>query len=117
MNVINHETLEKLKLVQVPGRPDVISRVIELFFSTMPERVQNIEKYYACTDLNSMAREAHSLKSSARTVGAESMANLCQKIESQDFSALDKGEILNQLKNEVVSVTTELKSVLKSRST
>ena len=80
-NMIELSVLNQLEELQSDGEPDIIIEVIDLFLTTSLERVEAIQKFSEKDDRMSASRQAHALKSSAKTLGALELGDLCQKIE------------------------------------
>ncbi len=108
---INTKALESLNLLQTEGEPDVVLEITELFFLTAPSKVEKIERHIAAGEMDSARKEAHGLKSSAYSLGAELLASICQDIE--DLEGSETGYQLGQsLRNEYNLAATELKKII-----
>jgi CheY-like chemotaxis protein len=91
-SLINQATLAQFDELQMEGQPDILIEIIESFLKTSPKRVDQIVSFLESGDFEGSAREAHSLKSSANTLGAEELGKLCQRIE--DRAELDDNAIV-----------------------
>jgi HPt (histidine-containing phosphotransfer) domain-containing protein len=64
------------------GMSEIVVEVLESFLKQGPADIDRLVAALAGGDLPSSRRAAHSLKGSCLTVGAESLAAACQRIES-----------------------------------
>jgi HPt (histidine-containing phosphotransfer) domain-containing protein len=69
------------------GMTEVIVEVLEAFLKEGPSDIDRIVAALAGGDLPSARQNAHRLKGACLTVGAESLAATCQRIESLDENA------------------------------
>jgi signal transduction histidine kinase/DNA-binding response OmpR family regulator len=60
--------------------------VVALFIKDAPMRIRAIEQAAATADLQSLSREAHSLKGSASNIGAVALYTVCARIEADAIS-------------------------------
>ncbi|RZI42568.1 PAS domain S-box protein [Herbaspirillum sp. HC18] len=74
--------------------PAVIAEFLDDFRATATEAVAEIEAAYAVRAAQGIGAVAHKLKSSARTVGADDLADLCQLLEEagriSDWSTIEE---------------------------
>ncbi len=82
MSHLNLELIEKLRSFQIPGEPDMITEIVGILLSTAPSKMNSLTLQIASGDLVAASKEAHSLKSSALSLGAERLGAICQAIES-----------------------------------
>ena len=75
------EALQALRDLQRPGRPDVLTRVIDLFVSDAPRLVAAMVGAAASNDAEALRHAAHTLKSTSANVGAVSLSANCREIE------------------------------------
>ena len=108
---VDLEGSETLSSLIADGGEEVARELIALFMEDAPARCKEIGDAIRRGDAPAAAAAAHSLKSSAGTVGANRMARLCAQVEDAaaagDSSAL-KG-LLKRLESENVSVAAYLK--------
>lgn len=76
--LINLETVQTLKSL---GDPKLFISLVSVFSETGKRHVQNICHCADIPDWEKLSREAHSLKSSAGSLGADEMSALCVKLE------------------------------------
>ena len=79
--VIHSKTIHHLESLQVVGEVDVLKEIIDSFMKTSPKKIEAISKYLASSRLDMACKEAHSLKSSAVTLGATFLGKECQRLE------------------------------------
>ena len=78
---LDMDTLNRLRALQPPGQPNMLSRVIQRFLDTVPEQMVMLRRVIHDLDGAEVRRLAHSLKSSAGNVGALALAELYHEIE------------------------------------
>lgn len=59
----------------------MVAELIVLFLETSKELVQNIRTSIKSRDLEKLSNSAHSLKSSAGTLGAKKLSETCHQLE------------------------------------
>ena len=72
--------------------PQVMAQVLAEFRVQLQAIGTALYAYHAAGDRASVAREAHSLKSSARTVGAMRLGDICDRLERVAWAG-DTGEL------------------------
>lgn len=96
-SLIDMNFLNNIKSLQRPGRPNLLSKVIEDYVDSAPRLIGAIRQGIADKDPTALRSAAHSLKSSSANVGASSLAALCRQIESIGHArATDGADILFQ---------------------
>jgi two-component system, sensor histidine kinase and response regulator len=78
---INRDTLDGLRELDPNGGTDLIKEVLRLFLKSTPTVVAQLRAGVVTGDSRAVARAAHTLKSSATNVGAESLANGYRELE------------------------------------
>ena len=76
---LNHATLRELEKL---GGAEFVGQMIEVFCAHVPEQLARLHGNGADAVLE-IEQAAHSLKSSARTVGAEALQVVAERLESQ----------------------------------
>jgi len=110
--VIDPEALERLKEW---GGEKLAAQMVRLFLKNSGTRMDQIRTGVTQSDPDETERGAHSLKSSAANIGAESLRTLATAIES---AALDQdlgkmGEVLPELEVAYAVAMNELKAIEK----
>ncbi|KWD89443.1 Hpt domain-containing protein, partial [Burkholderia ubonensis] len=66
---------------QRPGRPDVLTRIIDQFNLDAPRLIGDMQAAVAAGDAVALKIAAHTLKSSSANVGAHRLSARCREIE------------------------------------
>ena len=108
--VIFMESLETIRMLQRPGKPDLLARVIDHYVTDTPKLFDDMRDGLARDDLETIRRAAHTLKSSSANLGALSLAALCRQLEERcrDNVADGAGDILQCMETLYVTVKEEL---------
>lgn len=78
---LDPEVLESLRMLTVPGEPDVLIDIAQVFLAEVPAGLNGLEQALGRGDADTVRKLAHSLKGSALDLGAGSMAAACSSIE------------------------------------
>jgi HPt (histidine-containing phosphotransfer) domain-containing protein len=70
-----------LRALQIPGRPSIILRIVDLFETSATALVGELEQALDDGDLAVATRAAHTLKSSSANIGASDLATQARHIE------------------------------------
>jgi signal transduction histidine kinase/CheY-like chemotaxis protein/HPt (histidine-containing phosphotransfer) domain-containing protein len=84
---IDPKALQVLRALQKPGRPDVLTRVVDMFNLDAPRLLSAMRNAIAANDADALQRAAHTLKSTSANVGAMLLAAYCREIEQLARSA------------------------------
>jgi len=105
--VLDPEALARIEALQRPGRPSVLSRVLELFLEHAPPQIERLVAVAGAGDLEQVRNVAHALKASAANVGADRLARACAELETlaREGAAADYGSLARaaQTEHELVS--------------
>jgi signal transduction histidine kinase/CheY-like chemotaxis protein/HPt (histidine-containing phosphotransfer) domain-containing protein len=82
-SVLDQGVLERLRQLRQPGEPDPVAELVDLFLNDMPRHVQKMEEAMARQEAPALKGAAHSLKGSARNMGALQLAAFCASLEAQ----------------------------------
>ncbi|WGS47726.1 response regulator (plasmid) [Burkholderia sp. JSH-S8] len=80
-NVIDRKALDALRALQRPGRPDVLTRIVDQFDLDAPRLIQGMHAAVAAGDADALRLASHTLKSSSANVGAHVLSARCREIE------------------------------------
>ncbi|RQR62792.1 sensor histidine kinase [Burkholderia sp. Bp9126] len=80
-NVIDRKALDALRALQRPGRPDVLTRIIDQFDLDAPRLIAGMHAAVAAGDADALKLASHTLKSSSANVGAHVLSARCREIE------------------------------------
>ncbi|CAB3771285.1 hybrid sensor histidine kinase/response regulator [Burkholderia puraquae] len=79
--VIDRKALDALRALQRPGRPDVLTRIIDQFTADAPRLIRDMCAAVEAGDADALKLAAHTLKSSSANVGAHLLSARCREIE------------------------------------
>ena len=79
--LLDAAALQNLRAMRRPGRPDVLGRIIDLFYSDAPRLLGQLEVAAEASDTAALQLAAHTLKSSCANVGALGLSATCREIE------------------------------------
>ncbi|WP_175974197.1 response regulator [Burkholderia sp. BCC1047] len=80
-SVIDQKALDALRALQRPGRPDVLTRIIDQFAADAPRLIRDMHAAVEAGDADALKLAAHTLKSSSANVGAHLLSARCRAIE------------------------------------
>ncbi|AOK14740.1 hybrid sensor histidine kinase/response regulator [Burkholderia cepacia] len=80
-NVIDRKALDALRALQRPGRPDILTRIIDQFVLDAPRLIGDMHAAVAAGNADALRLAAHTLKSSSANVGAHVLSARCKEIE------------------------------------
>lgn len=117
--VIDPVVIAGLRQLRIPGRPDPLVELIDLFLQEAPMQIQTLEAAVKENDQTSLVRTlsaASALKGSASNVGARSLAALCEEIEqtARGWSLSDVQPLLERAREVLVGVAKVLETVKRS---
>lgn len=117
--VIDPVVIAGLRQLRIPGRPDPLVELIDLFLQEAPMQIQSLEAAVKENDQTSLVRTlsaASALKGSASNVGARGLAALCEEIEqtARGWSLSDVQPLLERAREVLVDVAKVLETVKRS---
>jgi HPt (histidine-containing phosphotransfer) domain-containing protein len=115
-DVIDPVVIAGLRQLRMPGKPDPLAELIDLFLQEAPEQVQLLENAVAQNDHTSLARTfsaASRLKGSASNLGARILAALCDEIEqtARNWSLADIPPLIDRVRHEFARVREALEKI------
>jgi CheY-like chemotaxis protein len=84
---IEPPVLDTARLLDAVGSEDLVAEIVALFLAQATTHLDTIEHAIATNDTDTLARTAHTLKGSAATVGATTIARAATELERGDLSA------------------------------
>jgi two-component system sensor histidine kinase/response regulator len=103
------------KLKGLVNDDELVSSILKDFLDDTDQRVQAIRRAFRVGDADTVAREAHTLKSAAGSVGAMMLQDLCGLVEATAARGeLDRTE--SHFIKQLVASATRLKRLLSSRN-
>ena len=79
--VLDPVVVASLRRLTLPGEPDVLKEVLELFLADVPLRIDRLRVAGTAGDAAGLQRLAHSLKSSAGNIGAHGLMAVCRRLD------------------------------------
>jgi CheY-like chemotaxis protein len=80
---IDMAVLESLQEIQVPGEPNLLLELIDMFVKETPIKLDNLRNELQKKDFDLVRRIAHNLKGSSGSLGANPMMKVCGEIEQR----------------------------------
>jgi HPt (histidine-containing phosphotransfer) domain-containing protein len=89
---------------------DALEEVIEIYLENVPQLFANIHAAIEAGDAPALRTAAHSLKSTSGTMGASSMFELCQHLETMGKKGIipDSPEVVKNIEAEFEKVKAAL---------
>ena len=81
-SLIEQSVLDALRELQMEGEPDILTRIVEGYYTSSGPLVASLRKACDEHDLDGLQNAAHSLKSSSANVGAMTLSELCKELET-----------------------------------
>ena len=109
---LNHATLDDLRALAEPGEAGPLGELIDLFLAQTPALILEIHEAVARGNLAGIRTASHSLKGSARNMGADVLADICQEMElaSTQLGPEFLGQLLYRLDQEFKKVSSLLQT-------
>jgi HPt (histidine-containing phosphotransfer) domain-containing protein len=76
--LVDDEALGRIRAI---GGDSLVDQMVELFVVDVPARLERLRCALAADDRTAVARAAHSIRGSAATLGALTVAQLCTSLE------------------------------------
>jgi CheY-like chemotaxis protein/HPt (histidine-containing phosphotransfer) domain-containing protein len=112
-NSVDVSVLEKLNVLQEEGEPDIVVELIRSFMDQTPSRLSNLHTAFATGDFEAVCDEAHTIKSSARTMGGLYLGELCQELEDLRSSPAPEKvkDLADKIQSEYLKMAEELDAI------
>lgn len=81
--LVSLESIARIEALDRPGEAAVLVEILDLFLDSARDRLPRLVAALECGDLEAALLEAHGLKGSAGTVGAQSLAAACSHLEQE----------------------------------
>jgi len=110
---IDENALKAISALQRPGKPDLLTRIVDLFVSESPKSIASLLEGIETMDLEAVRVAAHTMKSSSAYVGAMELSERCKELErsahDQNFPAcIALGEDVEELFNDSCNALTDI---------
>jgi HPt (histidine-containing phosphotransfer) domain-containing protein len=81
IEILDHAVIDELRQLDPDGSSGFLGSIIEVFDTQCDELLPELIAAAASGDPDAIAKKAHKLKGSARTIGAAQVGELCQALE------------------------------------
>ena len=114
--VIDPVIIAGLRQLALPGKPDPLAGLIDLFLKEAPEDIDTVQNAVTQNDATSLSRTfgaVSRLKGSASNLGARNLAALCDEIEqtARNWSLSDVPPLLDLTRQELARVRVALEKI------
>lgn len=75
--------LDNIRALQQPGQPDLLTRIIDTYLDSASDLIEALRRSFRERDAEILGRSAHTLKSSAASLGAMRVSSLCSELETE----------------------------------
>ena len=115
-SVIDQSVLSSLRDLQMPGKPDILKRVISAYLSSTVPLIVTLKESYSARDIEGTQNSAHTLKSSSANVGAIKLSELCKELEMncRNNTLEDAALLISAIESEFTLVNNELNKEIHS---
>lgn len=79
----DEKALDAIKALQRPGKPDILGKIVGMYLDKTPSLISDISDGIAQNDAARVKMAAHTLKSSSAYLGATTLADLCNQLETK----------------------------------
>ena len=113
--VLDEAVLDTLRQLTVPGEPDVLTEVLQMFLQEFPPRVERMRNAWAAGNIEEMQRSAHSLKGSAGNIGAKRLYRVCAELDDMGRAGdlTKSAPLVDALATEYGKVESEINRLIK----
>lgn len=114
---VDYSRLEQLRLLSEKHDPGMLQGIIADFLESAPGRIARMVEAVDKGDAKSLGNETHGFLGVSGNLGLRRMAMLCAKLQylAHSDSLAGAAEVLLQMENELVNVTSLLQSVSPSQ--
>jgi|GEM_PF-2362228 len=78
---IDTTSLDAIRALQRPGKPDILKKVIDNYFEDGPRQLDELRNGFAAGDAAAVRGASHRLKSASANLGAFRLAERCKELE------------------------------------
>jgi diguanylate cyclase (GGDEF)-like protein len=109
---INNTAIDSLRAMTTAAGESLLNRAIELFVSSAAQEINKMRMALTESDALSLARIAHSFKSSCANLGAESLTQACKLLEvlGKQNQLVGADELLKKMELDLDNVLADLKT-------
>ena len=111
---LNADKLEIIRSLDPSGGNQLLQQIVKAFTDNIPQLMVEIRSGWESGDVERVRRAAHSLKSSAGNLGAETLAGLCRDLEgkARQGDLEDTEQLFSEALSELGRVETALQDLL-----
>lgn len=111
--IINFEKLDYWRQIDPASGYEFLEKLISIYISSTPAFQTQIENAIQTGDSDALVKAAHTFKSSATNIGAESLASICQQMEEYGAKSelIRAAELLEKMHSESRRVITALEDL------
>lgn len=80
--VLDRETLEEIRALQRPGRPDLAAQLLHMFLDKSPQQLEAIAHAVASGDADAAMRTAHEVKGASGNLGLRALYEAAGRVEA-----------------------------------
>ncbi|RLJ16013.1 hypothetical protein DJ031_17155 [bacterium endosymbiont of Escarpia laminata] len=108
--LLDQRALDKIRALQRPGAPDILSKIIGIYLNTTPGLMEKMKDTAVNGDADVLYQTAHSLKSSSANLGAMQLTAICKELEAigREGKIQKAQPLMESLKIEYQKVEMEL---------
>jgi len=112
---LNLDKLNSLCQLNSVDGTGFLKKLISIYLASAPISLAHIEKAIQAGDNSALNKAAHAFKSSTANIGAETLADICQKLENhgKNHQIDEASKLLPDLQHELRQVTLMLEALLK----
>ena len=112
--VIDRDAIDRIQAIQGKGSASLFERVVAQFAETAPSLAATLRQECAAGNAEAVWRTAHSLKSSAATLGAAQLSRRCAEIEglAREEGVKPVGALLDPLDADLAAAQNGLKELI-----
>ncbi|MFK7856448.1 MAG: response regulator [Granulosicoccus sp.] len=117
-SIINLKAINVIRGLQRPGKDDLLTKVVHVYFSKTPEVIEHMTAALEEEDYAAISACAHSLKSSSAYLGADGLSSKCRLIETaiKDVSYSDLGVLVSGIAEDYELVLAELNALIEQKA-
>lgn len=106
-SVIDSSILGKIRAMQTSQTPNIVEKLIQMFQEDAPKILRSVHEAVAADDPDTARRALHTLKSSSANLGAQTLSELCTRMEH-----MARKQEINKLAESLIDLQCEYESVL-----
>jgi HPt (histidine-containing phosphotransfer) domain-containing protein len=115
---LNADALDKLKALQRPGQPDIISTVFNMFIENSPALIDSLTQGLEDNNKEAIVISVHTLKSSSANIGATQFSIACAELEKNiaQYTYAELANYIERIKEHYTKLEITLKKHLEEHT-